>query len=81
MPARYALERGAPGRRRRNCSLRASTYPFVESITYFSRSLGAARSGDLAAARKDAEQLRSLHKALLAAKNTLLGHRGRGPVD
>src|ERR1700675_671277 len=47
-----------------------STYPFVEAITYFSRSVGAARSGDLAAARKDAEQLESFHKALLAAKNS-----------
>jgi tetratricopeptide (TPR) repeat protein len=46
-----------------------STYPFVEAITYFSRSVGAARSGDLAAARRDAEQLESQHKALLAAKN------------
>jgi tetratricopeptide (TPR) repeat protein len=46
-----------------------STYPFVEAITYFSRSVGAARSGDLAAARKDADQLETLHKALLTAKN------------
>ena len=46
-----------------------STYPFVESITYFARSVGAARSGDLASARKDAEQLETLHTALLAAKN------------
>ena len=69
MPARYAFERGAwqeaavlqpPG----------STYPFVESITYFARSVGAARSGDLAAARKDAAQLETFHKALLDAKNT-----------
>ena len=68
MPARYAFERGAwqdasklqpPG----------STYPFVEAITYFTRSVGASRSGDVASARKDADQLESLHKALLAAKN------------
>src|SRR5205807_3126000 len=69
MPARYVFERGAwqeaaklqpPGR----------TFPFVEAITYFARSLGAARSGDLAAGRKDAEQLEAFHKALLAAKNS-----------
>jgi tetratricopeptide (TPR) repeat protein len=68
MPARYAFERGAwqeaaalqpPG----------SSYPFVEAITYFSRSVGAARSGDIAAARRDADQLETQHKALLAAKN------------
>jgi hypothetical protein len=47
-----------------------STYPFVEAITYFARSVGEARSGDLAAARKDAAQLEALHKALLDAKNT-----------
>jgi tetratricopeptide (TPR) repeat protein len=69
MPARYALERGdwkaaaalqAPG----------TSYPFVEAITYYARCIGAVRSGDLASARKDAEQLEKLHKALLAAKNT-----------
>ncbi|MGZ5065567.1 MAG: hypothetical protein ACXWG1_08445 [Usitatibacter sp.] len=69
MPARYALERGAwaeaaqlkpPG----------STYPFVESITYFARALGNARSGDLDAARRDAAQLETFHNALVAAKNT-----------
>ncbi|HEX7403345.1 MAG TPA: hypothetical protein VF287_04975 [Usitatibacter sp.] len=69
MPARYALERGAWQEAAKLQPL-GSTYPFVEAITYFTRSVGEARSGDLAAARKDAEQLESLHKALLAAKNT-----------
>jgi tetratricopeptide (TPR) repeat protein len=69
MPARYAFERGAWEDAAKLQPL-GSTYPFVEAITYFARSVGAARSGDLAAARKDAEQLESLHKALLAAKNT-----------
>ena len=69
MPARYAFERGA-WQEAAKLQPSGSTYPFVEAITYFSRSVGAARSGDLAAARKDAEQLESLHKALLAAKNT-----------
>ncbi len=69
MPARYAFERGAWEEAAR-LQPTGSTYPFVEAITYFSRSVGAARSGDLAAARKDAEQLEVLHKALVAAKNT-----------
>ena len=69
MPARYAFERGAWPEAAKLQPI-GSTYPFVESITYFARSVGAARSGDLAAARQDAEQLESLHKALLAAKNT-----------
>ena len=68
MPARYAVERGA-WQEAAKLQPSGSTYPFVEAITYFARSLGAARSGDLAAARKDAEQLESLHKALLDAKN------------
>src|ERR1700737_1652282 len=69
MPARYAFERGA-WQEAAKLQPTGSTYPFVESITYFARSVGAARSGDLPAARKDAEQLESFHKALLAAKNT-----------
>jgi len=69
MPARYAFERGAWQEAAKLQPL-GSDYPFVEAITYFTRSVGEARSGDLAAARKDAEQLESLHKTLLAAKNT-----------
>lgn len=69
MPARYAFERAAW---KEAAALRppGTSYPFVEAITHFSRSVGAARSGDLAAARKDAERLEALHKALLAAKNS-----------
>ncbi len=69
MPARYAVERGA-WQEAAKLQPPGSTYPFVEAITYFARSVGAARSGDLAAARKDAEQLESFHKALLTANNT-----------
>jgi len=68
MPARYAVERGA-WQEAAKLQPPGSSYPFVEAITYFARSVGAARSDDLAAARKDAEQLESIHKALLAAKN------------
>src|SRR5947207_6328356 len=69
MPARYVFERGA-WQEAAKLQPPGSTFPFVEAITYFARSLGAARSGDLAAARKDAEQLEAFHKALLAAKNS-----------
>src|SRR5438552_5988188 len=68
MPARYAFERGAWAEAAK-LQPSSSTYPFVESITYLARSVGGARSGDLTGARKDAEQLESLHKTLLAAKN------------
>jgi tetratricopeptide (TPR) repeat protein len=69
MPARYAMERGA-WKEAAMLQPPGTSYPFVEAITYFSRCIGAVRSGDLVAARKDAEQLETLHKALLAAKNT-----------
>lgn len=69
MPARYVYERGA-WLEAAKLQPMGSTYPFVEAITYYTRSVCASRAGDLAAARKDAEQLESLHKALLDAKNT-----------
>lgn len=68
MPARYALERGA-WKEAAMLQPLGGSYPFVEAITYFSRSIGASRSGDVAAARKDAAQLEGLHKTLLAANN------------
>jgi tetratricopeptide (TPR) repeat protein len=69
MPARYVFERGAWQEAAALQPL-GSSYPFVEAITYFARSVGEARSGDLAAARKDADKLESLHTALVNAKNT-----------
>jgi tetratricopeptide (TPR) repeat protein len=68
MPARYVFERGAWAEA---AALRplGSSYPFVEATTYFARSVGAARSGDLAAARQDAAQLQTQQAALAAAGN------------
>ena len=68
MPARYAVERGdwsganklQPG---------DSKFPWVQALTYFTRALGAARSGDPATAEKDMQQLTSIRDALRAAKN------------
>jgi tetratricopeptide (TPR) repeat protein len=69
MPARYAIERGAW---REAMQLQAGTTKFLfpEAMTYFARALGAARSGDLVAAEKDAESLASVHKALEAQNNS-----------
>jgi len=69
MPARFAFERGAW---QEAAALRPAggPFPFVEAITHFARSVGAARSGNLPAARDDAAQLETLHQALLAARNT-----------
>jgi tetratricopeptide (TPR) repeat protein len=68
MPARYAMERGA-WREAMQLQPQSSRFPFTDALTYFARALGATRSGDTAAAEKDAEELARLHKALLDAKN------------
>ena len=68
MPARYALERG-DWKAAAKLKPQESAYPFVEAITYYSRVLGAARSGDLGSARHDADKLEGFHRALLDAKN------------
>ena len=68
MPARYAVERGDWGDA---AKLRPtqSNFPFTEAMTYFARALGAARSGDPAAAQKDVERIAALRDELKAAKN------------
>jgi len=68
MPARYALERGA-WREAMQLQPQATRYSYTDAITYFARALGAARSGETAAAEKDAVELARLHKALLDAKD------------
>jgi hypothetical protein len=64
IPVRYALDRSA--------WLEAATLPVMktpyaqaEAISWFGRSLGAARSGDLASAREDVTNLRLLREKLL----------------
>ena len=69
VPARYAIERGAWQEAARLVPT-SSSFPFVEAITHFTRSVGAARSGDLATARVDAARLDAFHKSLVDAKNT-----------
>lgn len=73
IPARYALERGRwaeaaalslhPG------ELAWNRFPQAEAVTVFARALGAARSGDVAAARKDLDRLQALRDALTQAKS------------
>jgi tetratricopeptide (TPR) repeat protein len=69
MPARLAMERG-DWKAAAQLKPIASKMPFTEALTYFARAIGAARSGDVAAAEKDAEQLAVIHKQLETAKNT-----------
>lgn len=69
MPARYAMERG-DWKAAMQLQPAATNYAFTDAITHFARALGALRSGDVAAADKDAQMLATLHKKLVDAKNT-----------
>ena len=69
IPARLALERGDWAAAAR-LEPQNTQFAFCEAITTFSRSLGAARSGDAAAAEQEAQRLEAQHKALVDAKNT-----------
>ena len=66
--ARYALERGA-WKEAAALQLRPSPFPFVDAITHFARALGAARTGNPAAAKPDIDQLTALRDKLAAAKD------------
>jgi hypothetical protein len=68
IPARYALERNAWAEAV-ELQPRETRFPWADAVTYFARALGAARSGNPAAARKDIEKLASLQNALKEAKD------------
>ena len=63
IPARYALERDAWAEA---ASLRPLEAPFAwaTAVTHFARALGAARSGNAAAARRDVERLAAIRDEL-----------------
>ncbi|MDP3796846.1 MAG: hypothetical protein Q8R06_06800 [Polaromonas sp.] len=68
MPSRYAIERGMW----KDAALlepRKSRFPFADAITWFAKSLGAARSGDLTVAEQSAKELGETAEALKAARN------------
>ena len=68
MPARLAVERGAW---REAAALQPvqSKFPFTEAIFHQARAIGAARSGDVAAAKADLQQIEQRRDALRSAKN------------
>ena len=68
MPARYALER-ADWRAAARLEPRPDKFPFTVAMTHFARALGAARSGDPAAAQKDVERIAALGEQLKEAKS------------
>jgi hypothetical protein len=67
-PARYAVERG-DWAGAANLEVRPSKFPHVMAISYFARAIGAARSGNPAAARADAAKLAEIRDKLREAKN------------
>src|SRR5213596_3108117 len=73
IPARFRLERGLWAEAAA-LAVTPSDVPWdkfaqAESVIWFARGLGAARSGDLASARKDLERLDALRDTLTQAKN------------
>jgi tetratricopeptide (TPR) repeat protein len=68
IPARYAIERGA-WKEAAQLQPQATRFPFTAALTHFARALGAARSGDAAAAERDVQELARLVEALKAAKD------------
>src|SRR5260370_9413521 len=67
-PARYAVERG-DWKAAASLEVRPSPLPQVQAITYFARAVGAARSGDPAAARADIAKLAQFQDKLSQAKD------------
>lgn len=73
MPARYVLERGAwdeaAALTLNPPAFAWERFPQAEAVLVFARGLGAARSGDVAAANQEMAQLHALHDALVAAND------------
>jgi hypothetical protein len=68
IPARFALDRGRWDEAA-HLTVRDSQFPAAQSISYFARALGAARSGNTAAARAEIAHLDEIETKLAAAKN------------
>ena len=68
IPARYAVER-SDWKQAMTLEPRQSPFPFTTALTHFARALGAARSGDAAAAERDVEELGRLRDAMRTAKS------------
>ncbi|HEY5610773.1 MAG TPA: hypothetical protein VIL97_06185, partial [Thermoanaerobaculia bacterium] len=74
VPARYALERGkwdeAAALTLRPVGFAWAKYPYAEAITWFARTLGAARSGKIDDAKQSYEKLAAIQQALAEKKDT-----------
>ena len=74
---RATCSSGRTGRGRRSCSRSASPFPPAEAITHFARAMGAARSGDVAAAQADVAKLKEMRAGAGEGEPELLGRAGR----
>jgi tetratricopeptide (TPR) repeat protein len=68
IPARFTIERGL-WKDAMELEPRGSKFPHTEAMTHFARALGAARSGDVAAADKGVQELARIVDALKTAKD------------
>jgi tetratricopeptide (TPR) repeat protein len=68
MPARLAVERGA-WREAAQLEPQQSKFPFTEALTHQARAIGAARTGNAAAAKAEVDKITEKRDALRAAKN------------
>jgi len=79
IPARFALERGqwaeAAVLSPTPADLAWNRFPQAESIVWFARGLGAARSANPARAREDLARIEALRDAMIAAKNPYWAHQ------
>jgi tetratricopeptide (TPR) repeat protein len=73
IPARYAIERNqwADAAKVQPAPewFPWKEFPYAEAITYFTRGIGAARSGNLDSAREDLQRLQQLHQATIEAND------------
>ena len=76
IPARYAMERGAWSEAAA-LQPRSTAFPYVDAVTRFARAVGAARTGNLDAARADLAALQDLGGKLLAMKDADWGEKVR----
>ena len=79
IPARYALERGqwaeASALSPTPADLAWNRFPQAESIVWFARGLGAARSGNAARARQDLARIEALRDGMTSAKSLYWAHQ------
>ena len=80
MPARLAIERGAWSDAAA-LAPRPTKLANVEAITHFARALGAARGGNVVAARAELDTLRALEAKLVAAKDVYWAEQTGIQVD